>query len=179
MILGVKTVVWSVSNSRAPMPHSIPGGGGMAKGMSEGECLMVARLLKNGLRCFTLYSDGPDASAQEEKEVLDYFAGVFTVLDVRNFSLVFKLQIDFLYERVLANNAMSTILQHFLANSNVSRYFADILLTFLVGRIDQLGNTDDPASAVLLRLFKLVFGSITLFPENEPGWPTWRRSSRR
>ena len=45
---------------------------------------------------------------------------------------------------------------------------ADILLTFLVGRIDQLGNTDDPASAVLLRLFKLVFGSITLFPENEP-----------
>ena len=125
--------------------------------MSEGECLMVARLLKNGLRCFTLYSDGPDASAQEEKEVLDYFAGVFTVLDVRNFSLVFKLQIGFLYERVLANNAMSTILQHFLANSNVSRYFADILLTFLVERIDQLGNTDDPASAVLLRLFKLVW----------------------
>ena len=31
-----------------------------------------------------------------------------------------------------ANAAMSTILQHFLANSNVSRYFAEILLAFLV-----------------------------------------------
>ena len=113
----------------------------------------------------TLYSDGLDASAQEEKEVLDYFAGVFTVLDVRNFSLVFKL-IGFLHERPREQCDVDD--PAFPRQPNVSRYFADILLTFLVGRIDQLGNTDDPASAVLLRLFKLVFGSITLFPENEP-----------
>ena len=45
----------------------------------------------------------------------------------------------FLYERVLANPAVSTILQHFLANANVSRYFADILLSFLVDRLALLG----------------------------------------
>ena len=55
-------------------------------GQSEEECLLVARLVKNGLPCFVIYGTGPDASPQEEKEVLDYFAGVFTVLDVRNFS---------------------------------------------------------------------------------------------
>ena len=170
MILGVKTVVWSVSHSRAPVQpqHALPGNAVLQKGMSESECLLVARLLKSGLRCFMLYSSGPDSSAQEEKEVLDYFAGVFTVLEVRNFSHIFQMQMPFLYERVLANHVMSTILQHFLANSHMSRYFADILLGFLVSRIKELGSTDEPQSAVLLRLFKLVFGSITLFPENEP-----------
>jgi len=55
----------------------------MLKGMSEDECLLVARLVKHGLPCFAIYSHGDDASPQEEKEVLDYFAGVFTVLDSR------------------------------------------------------------------------------------------------
>ena len=73
-----------------------------------------------------------------------------------------------MYTRVLKNNTMSTMLQHFLANSTVSRAFADLLLAFLVERIGALGNPDDPSAAVLLRLFKLVFGSVTLFPENEP-----------
>ena len=66
---------------------------------------------------------------------MDYFAGVFTVLDVRNFTHVFQMQMAFLYARVLQNNTMSTMLQHFLANSHMSRYFADILLGFLVSRI--------------------------------------------
>ena len=147
MILGVKTVVWSVSNSRMTVqpPHPVSGAvvGGMHtlhKGMSEAECLLVARLLNSGLACFAIYNQGPDTSPQEEKDVLDYFAGVFTVLDVRNFTHVFLMQMEFLYARVLANNTMSTMLQHFLANSTVSRAFADILLTFLVGRIDQLGK---------------------------------------
>ena len=83
-------------------------------------------------------------------------------------ALVFSQQVGFMYTRVLKNNTMSTMLQHFLANSTVSRAFADLLLAFLVERIGALGNPDDPSAAVLLRLFKLVFGSVTLFPENEP-----------
>lgn len=49
----------------------------------------------------------------------------------------------------------------------MSKYFADILLTFLVGRLELLGSANKQKAAVLLRLFKLVFGSITLFPDNE------------
>lgn len=165
-------------------------GSPMHKGMSEDECLLVARLVKNGLPCFALYSHASDASPTEEKEVLDYFAGVFTVLDsrcedrplggggragglsphrqrdvgvarcmlsppppptlpahssacVRNFSHVFSLQMPTLYSRALANPVMSTLLQHFLANSNVSRYFAEILLAFLVERMEDFGTADE------------------------------------
>ncbi|KAL1520613.1 hypothetical protein AB1Y20_022187 [Prymnesium parvum] len=64
-----------------PASGSVP-----QKGMSESESALVAKLLKEGLQCCVIYSHDPDSSPQEEKEVLDYFAGVFTVLDVRNFS---------------------------------------------------------------------------------------------
>ena len=90
------------------------------------------------------------------------------VLDLRNFKQVFELQMPTLYERVRANSSMLTILQHFLANSNVSRPFAEILLSFLVGKLPELSAAPEAEAATLLRLFKLVFGSITLFPENEP-----------
>jgi len=50
----------------------------------------------------------------------------------------------------------------------VSRYFAEILLSFLVGKLPELSAAPEAEAATLLRLFKLVFGSITLFPENEP-----------
>ncbi len=95
MILGVKTVVWSVSNSRMSVMQARDpmAGAQLQKGMSEAECLLVARLLKSGLECFAIYSTGPEASPQEEKDVLDYFAGVFTVLDVRNFTQVFSQQV--------------------------------------------------------------------------------------
>ena len=33
-------------------------------------------------------------------------------------------------------------LQHFLANSNVSRFFAEILLSFLVSRMHEFGTAD-------------------------------------
>ena len=63
---------------------------------------------------------------------------------------------------------MLTIPQHFLANPGVSRIFADILLGFLIDRMRSLAGADKVASLVVLRLFKLVFGSVTLFAENEP-----------
>ena len=103
MILGVKTVVWSVSNSRmaiaresrrdslAPLFLSDDdlneltftsllsqephplSGSVLQKGMSESEALLVAKLLKKGLQCFAIYSRGPDATAQELWRFLNHF----------------------------------------------------------------------------------------------------------
>ncbi len=41
----------------------------------------------------------------------------------------------FLYECTLENQAMLAIPQHFLANHNVAKVFAEILLNFLIDRI--------------------------------------------
>ena len=158
LIVGMRTVVWSVSNLRTNTA---------AKGMIEEECLIAAKLVKNGLKCFRLYSSAGHSDPKEEKEILDLFAGVFTVLDPRTFQDIFSLKIGILLEHVLENQAMLTVPQHLLANSNVSRMFADILLNSIVSRLRSLSGPDSAQASILLRLFKIVFGAVTLFPENE------------
>jgi transformation/transcription domain-associated protein len=68
LVVGIRSVVWSISNGRVPTA---------TKGMSEEETLLAARLLKDGLKCFVIYNDGE--GSKEEKEILEYFAAVFTV----------------------------------------------------------------------------------------------------
>jgi hypothetical protein len=40
-----------------------------------------------------------------------------------------------------------------------------ILTKFLVDRLDEMGSEDTARAALLLRLFKLLFGAVTLFPD--------------
>lgn len=128
--------------------------------------------------------------------MLDHFAGAFTVLEATDFRDLFIANIELLYECILQDHAILTIPQHFLANSNVSCWFAEILLKFLItqmkdlsveaegdlpdtNRVDKvmaienlkfenmrLVSQKDRAS-IVLRLFKIVFGSVTLFKSNE------------
>lgn len=156
LVLGLKNIVWGISSCNVNRNGK----------SSVEESLIFTNLLKNGLKCFSIYSVGTNPS--EEKEILDHFAAVFNMVDQRIFQDVFSLQMPFLFDRMVENQTISTIPQHFLANPGVSRMFADILLNFLIERMKNLAGPDKIASSMLLKLFKLVFGSVTLFAENEP-----------
>lgn len=118
------------------------------------------------------------ASAQEEKEMFDQFAQIFTVLDIRSFQDIFGLRMEDLFDNVVENPAALMIPQHFLANSNISKYFADILLNFLVDKLSILDvaiphsttslSHEQRKAQSFLKLFKILFASVTLFPTNEP-----------
>jgi len=94
----------------------------------------LSYILMSLLRCMTVYSYTPP-SPPEEKEALDHFATMFTMVDQKTFQEVFALHMPFLFDRILENQAILIIPQHFLANQLVSRIFADILLNFLMERI--------------------------------------------
>uniref|UniRef100_K3WPN5 Uncharacterized protein n=1 Tax=Globisporangium ultimum (strain ATCC 200006 / CBS 805.95 / DAOM BR144) TaxID=431595 RepID=K3WPN5_GLOUD len=163
--------------------------------LTDDERLLVAKVLQNGLRCFILYTLSENTLA-EEKQMLDHFAGAFTVLEAADFRDLFISNMQLLYECILQDHAILTIPQHFLANSNVSCWFAEILLKFLITQMDDLSvqaegdlpDTDRVAkvmaieslqfekmrkvpkvhrASIVLRLFKIVFGSVTLFKSNE------------
>ena len=183
LILGLKTVVWSASNLRTaqPVPNQAAPGAAQTtpapqqqvrKGLTKEECLLISRLLKGALKCFPIYSAVPSSTPSEEKDMLDLFAQVFTVLEVRNFQDIISVRMQTLFDHMAENQAMLTIPQHFLANANISKHFAEILLNFLVERMELLGkiswDRDAKMASVLLRLFKIVFASVTLFPDNEP-----------
>lgn len=169
LVVSLKNIMWGISNCsgmvrnpNASQPQQPP------KMMTPEESSMFVSLLKNGLKCFPIFTEGNQPALAEEKDTLDHFAAVFTMVEPRIFQDAFSTQMPFLFERILENQAMLNIPQHFLANPNCSKYFADVLLNFLTERIGSLSGPDKTVSSVLLRLFKLVFGSVTLFADNEP-----------
>ena len=155
--------------------------------MEEEEIAMVGRLLDNGLKCFKLYSlQVPPHLSQtstphghDEKDVIDGFATIFTMMEQRAFREVFTLKMDTLFQAIVDNprSSLMFIPQHFLGSNvqlqnnssgaamnqaQIGRVFADILLTFLVKRLKELTIpfTDSPQSATYVHLFRHVFASV-------------------
>lgn len=142
-----------------------------SEGELQGPSAMVTALVQRQGSGSFLPTSGPS----EEKEILETFAQIFTVLDVRSFQDVFGLRMPELFEHVVENPAAIAIPQHFLQNNNISKYFADILLNFLISHMSELGSgpsestvTNEKRAQALLRLFRILFASVSLFPRNEP-----------
>lgn len=85
----------------------------------------------------------------------------------QNFQEVFASTAEFMVERIYKNSALQVIANSFLANPSTSPLFATVLVEYLLERMEEMG-TNVERSNLYLRLFKLVFGSVSLFPaENE------------
>lgn len=92
---------------------------------------------------------------KEEKEVLEHFAAVFSLLHPQTFKEVFSQTIGFVVERIHNNYALQIIANSFLANSGTSAHFATILVEFLLEKMSEMGNNME-RSSLYLKLFKLV-----------------------
>ncbi len=104
---------------------------------------------------------------KEEKEVLEHFAGVFALLNPLTFKEVFSQTIEYVVERIYKNYALQIMANSFLANNVTSPIFATILVEYLLDRMQEMGSNME-RSNLYLKLFKLVFGSVSLFAaENE------------
>lgn len=85
----------------------------------------------------------------------------------QNFQEVFATTIDYMVERIYKNSALQVVANSFLANPATSPLFATVLVEYLLARMEEMGSNVE-RSNLYLRLFKLVFGSVSLFPaENE------------
>lgn len=70
-------------------------------------------------------------------------------------------------ERISQNVALQVIANSFLASPTTSPLFATVLIEYLLERMEEMGSNIE-RSNLYLRLFKLVFGSVSLFAnENE------------
>ncbi|KAI9891244.1 MAG: hypothetical protein M1814_002934 [Vezdaea aestivalis] len=104
-------------------------------------------------------------SSKEEKELLEGFATIFVCIDPATFHEVFRSEIPKLYEMMFEHPALLHIPQFFLACEVTSPSFAGMLLQFLAERIEDVGSEEPINSSILLRLFKLSFMAVTLFPD--------------
>ena len=99
--------------------------------------------------------------------VLEHFATMFSLLNPQTFKEVFSQTIDLVVERIYKNYALQIMANSFLASNVTSPIFATILVEYLLARMHEMGSNME-RSNLYLKLFKLVFGSVSLFAaENE------------
>lgn len=190
LVCGVKTITWGIGTCK------MPGGPLEEKQFQPKETLVFIRLVKYALQALDVYTLPPGTGAivagatgsaaavassahartaafqsavrsKEEKEVLDHFGGVFTMMSPSTFREVFSTTIEYVVERLNKNSALQIVANFFLANRATSPIFATILVEYLLERMEEMGANPDKSN-LYLKLFKLVFGSVSLFAaENE------------
>lgn len=103
----------------------------------------------------------------EDKELVDQFAYIFTLLDPYIFQDVLSAHMEYLFDKIVNNPLLLIIPQYFLAINTVSRNFAGILIKFLMEKFEIIGENSAQSNA-LLRMFKLIFLAVSVYPdENE------------
>lgn len=181
LILGLKTVVFGLKNYTGAGQNS-----NKLADLSQTEIELFVRVFIDGLKCFSIFTidtsvdfhlrGNKDESAtppvknpskaQDQKEILEHFVTVFTLVDAAVLQEVFQTQIPFFFEKLLEDPVLLAVPQYLLASETVSRMFAGILLRFLMLNLEKLGEADANHTSLMLRLFKLVFMAVTLFPDS-------------
>lgn len=181
LVCGVKTITWGCTGCKSQLNDG-SGTNQQAKLFQPSEILIFIDLVHWALEALDIYTInvptvGPSAGqmvkmagqmprSKEEKEVLEHFSTVF-LMNNQNFQEIFASTIEFMVERIFKNSALQVIANSFLANPTTSPLFATVLVEFLLERMEEMGSNVE-RSNLYLRLFKLVFGSVSLFPsENE------------
>jgi hypothetical protein len=143
-------------------------------------------------------SDGNSDGNNDYKEILEKFASSLCVLDGYNFRQVLAPTIPFFLDLGRQSKDSLVLFRQFLiANKGASYHACDVLLQYLTTHLHDLsehksdenavrgintkssaGNTqgqgqsaghyENSTTTVLLAVFKFVFQSISMYPENEP-----------
>ncbi|CAH1997935.1 unnamed protein product [Acanthoscelides obtectus] len=177
LVCGVKTITWGCSACKTTTGQTLI----QSKHFQPHETLVFVRLVKWALKALDIYTlnIGPqpgiipprinqnNVRTKEEKEVLEHFSGVFSMMNSQTFHEIFSTTIEYLVERVYKNPTLQIVPNTLLANPTTSPIFATVLVEYLLERMEEMGSNLE-RSNLYLRLFKLVFGSVSLFPqENE------------
>lgn len=118
-------------------------------------------------KAFDFSTGGPNlpiTSSKEEKDLMEIFATIFIHIDPASFNEIVSAELPFMFESMLDNAALLHLPQFFLASEITSANFSGILISFLRSKLDQLDKVDLVKSNILIRLFKLCFMSVNLFP---------------
>ncbi|KXS11669.1 hypothetical protein M427DRAFT_158085 [Gonapodya prolifera JEL478] len=184
LVTGIKTILIAIRSSNPPPPEHIQSQNefdawnSVARGFTESESAIFNQILHDGVRCFDLFLlDGDTTAARsidksplniitvkEEKEVLEAFASIFTHIEAPIFLEVMSCNIGFLVDQISVNATLLALPHCFFLNAAISPSFSGILIRYLVDRMDLIG-AGEPKSSVMIRLFKLIFLAVTVFPD--------------
>lgn len=106
----------------------------------------------------------PITSSKEEKDLMEILATIFIYLEPASFNEIVQAELPSLFDATLFNPALLHIPQFFLASEITTSNFSSTLIVFVISKLGELGDMDIVKSNILIRLFKLCFMSVNLFP---------------
>jgi transformation/transcription domain-associated protein len=110
-----------------------------------------------------------DAEPREANEAMDWFGGVLFEVNLHVFQEVWTHKIDFFFQCAQKRPALLHICQVLFSREVISPTLVAIVFKFLVDRLPMLGEYDDQTAVAAIRLFKMAFGAVTMYPAtNEP-----------
>nr|CAD7455787.1 unnamed protein product [Timema tahoe] len=177
LVFGVKTITRDCVSCKTNSESN----SSSVKSFHPKETAIFIRLVKWAMRALDVYSLSSTSVGQkmagnpnvrtedEEKEVLELFSGVvsgkmFTMLDHQTLHELFSTTVEYLVERIHQNPNLQIVSNSLMACQNTSPIFGMVLLEYLLKHMSEMGGSVE-RSNLYLRLFKLVFGSVSLLPQ--------------
>lgn len=106
---------------------------------------------------------------REEKESIDWFSHMLVDLDPHVFQEIWTVHLEFYFKKAVERPSLLYIVQFLLAQETTSQALVSTILRHFSDRLSILGECDDLTAVTAIRLFKLAFGAVGLFPDaNEP-----------
>lgn len=148
LIFALKTTIHGLRHVRAPLPGAP----------------IVGRLFAAITKCMLIFDTRSDGG-KEHREVMEGFAAILLSIEPLVFLEVVETNMPFFLEELLKNQELLAIPQSLLADNTVSQLFVGIAFRFLVSKLERLGHGDAEFDSIVLRLFKMSFMAVTIFPE--------------
>lgn len=172
LVMGMKTIIWSITNSHVPRQVSQSQGHAQMqvspsnanppqafKGMREDEVRKASGVLKSGVHCLALLKE-----KDEERDTLQYLSQILAIMEPRDLMDMFSLCMPELFDCMVNNNQLLHIFSTLLQSPKVLRPVTEVLVNFLVGKLDVLKQADTPASKLVVQLFKFLFVAVSKAP---------------
>jgi len=126
---------------------------------------LVSRMFDAGLHGLSFF-DGQD---REVNEAMEWLALCFMEINPHIVQEVWTQKIGAYVECAKKRVWVLAIVQQLLSRDNISPTLVPIVLDHLISRLPELGELDESVAVAIIRMFKLAFGAVTLFPaDNEP-----------
>lgn len=125
----------------------------------------MLRLFETCIRCMSLY----DADPREGSEPMEMLVGALLEINPHIFQEVWTLKVDFFFQTAQKRPHILQICQALFSREPTSAILVSVILRHLILNLPQLGEYDDPTAVITIRLFKMAFGTIAMYPQhNEP-----------